>query len=172
MKALLTLTMILLTAWLGLLARAAYLPADIRYESVITIEAPLPVVWNALTRLEDQDNWLVDKKVLYNFDNTSRQVQWNLKGKTLLINQQVRIRESARAIDFLQIGHEKYSLLENFNETMQLRELPDGATEVRWSYQYHIPELLPRLVDNRENTTLFENSLQRNIRALKRYIVE
>jgi len=114
----------------------------------------------------------VDKKVIYNFDNTSRQVQWNLKGKTLLINQQVRIRESAKAIDFLQIGQEKYSLLENFNETIQLRELPDGSTEVRWSYQYHIPELLPRLVDNRENTTLFENSLQRNIRALKRYIVE
>ena len=171
MKTLLTITLVLLTAWLAVLGRALYLPADVTYESQITIEAPLAVVWNTLTRLEDQDNWLTDKKVLYNFDNTSRQVQWNLQGKTLLINQQVRIREAARAIDFLQIGHEKYSLLENFNETMQLRELPDGSTEVRWSYQYRLPLPLPRFIDSIGNASLFRESLKRNIRALKRYIV-
>ena len=171
MKALLTITLVLLTAWLAVLGSALYLPADVTYESQITIEAPLAVVWNTLTRLEDQDSWLTDKKVLYNFDNTSRQVQWNLQGKTLLINQQVRIREAARAIDFLQIGHEKYSLLENFNETIQLHELPDGSTEVRWSYQYHLPHPLPRFIDSIGNASLFWESLNRNIRALKRYIV-
>ncbi|RMH63360.1 MAG: hypothetical protein D6677_07350, partial [Calditrichaeota bacterium] len=116
MKILFWITWLLLLIVGGMTGYALYLGAEARYTTTVTIDAPPTVVWNTLSRLERPQPWLKDKTLLYNYDHTSRQVQWSVGEKTLLINQQVRIREAARAIDFLQIGDETYSLLEHFDE--------------------------------------------------------
>ncbi len=137
---------------------------------IIQIEAPIPVVWNTLTKFDEHAKWQVSTKTLYNFNNSARQVHYNFDNKTILVDQQVRVRENARAIDFFQIGSEQFTSLGSFSGQIVLYPLADGSTEIRWKIMYTVKSISQRIVSNLFLEQKFEDLLSANLKALKNYI--
>ena len=139
---------------------------------IAQIDAPLAVVWNTITKFDEHSKWQNSIKTLYNFNNSARQVHYNFDEKTILINQQVRVRENARAIDFFQIGSEQFTSLGSFSGQLVLSPLADGSTEIRWKIMYTVKSISQRIVSNLLLENQFKNLISSNLRALKNYIEE
>lgn len=139
-------------------------------EKVIQIEAPTPVVWNVLTKFEDHPKWQKSIKALYNYNNSARQVYYIFGEQTILVNQQVRVRDGARAIDFFQIGAVQFTSLEGFSGQIVVVTLADGSTEVRWKIMYSVNTLSQKIVSKVSIEGQFENLLTSNLTSLKKYI--
>jgi uncharacterized membrane protein len=138
-------------------------------EEIIVIEAPLPVVWNSLLDFKEHSKWLKSIETLYNNKNSARQVRYNFGENTILVNQQVRIRESAKAIDFFQIGQEKFTELEGISGQIFLQHLADGNTEVHWKIMYSVKTLSQRVVAKFSAEPDIKNLIRENLSSFKKY---
>lgn len=136
----------------------------------IVIEAPKTVVWNALSNSADEHKWLKSIDVLYNYNASARQIRYKFAGKTLLVNQQVRLRENANTIDYFQIGKEKYTELQDFSGQLVVSSLADGSSEVQWKISYSTETLSQRLVNRFSLDPKIRNLIKTNLRSFKDYI--
>ena len=136
----------------------------------IIIEAPRTVVWTALANSNEEHKWLKSVDVLYNYNASARQIRYLFKNKTLLINQQVRIRESAFAIDYFQIGREKYTEFQDFSGQLMVTSLADGSSEVRWKISYTTGTLSQRLINRFSLVSKIRNLIKTNLYSFKNFI--
>jgi len=136
----------------------------------IVIEAPKTVVWNALSNSTEEHKWLKSIDALYNYNASARQIRFKFGEKTLLVNQQVRLRESANTIDYFQIGKEKYTELQDFSGQLLVSSLADGSSEVQWKISYSTETLSQRLINRFSLDSKIRNLLKLNLRSFKNYI--
>jgi hypothetical protein len=136
----------------------------------ITIEAPKTVVWTALASNIDEHKWLQSIDALYNYNASARQVRYLIEDKTILVNQQVRIRENASTIDYFQIGKEKYTELQDFSGQILVTSLADGSSEVQWKIRYSTETLSERLINRFSIVSKIRSLLKVNLRSFKNYI--
>jgi hypothetical protein len=134
------------------------------------IEAPRTVVWNALANSSDDHKWLKSIDVLYNYNASARQIRYLFDDKTLLINQQVRLRESAYTIDYFQIGREKYTEFQDFSGQLVVTSLADGSSEIEWKISYTTKTLSQRLINRFSLTSKIKSLIKKNLYSLKNYI--
>ena len=136
----------------------------------IVIEAPKTVVWNGLSDFNEEHKWLKSIDVLYNYNATARQVRYIFGDKTLLVNQQVRLRESAFTIDYFQIGKEKYTELQDFSGQIQVTSLADGSSEIQWKISYTTASLSQRLVNRFSIESKISKLLKTNLLSFKNFV--
>jgi len=135
----------------------------------IVIEAPKMVVWNSLSSSNEEHKWLKSIDVLYNYNSSARQIRFKFGNKTLLVNQQVRLRESASTIDYFQIGKEKYSQLQDFSGELLVTSLADGSSEVQWKISYATETISQRLINRFSLVSKIRNLLKVNLQSFKNY---
>ena len=136
----------------------------------IVIEAPETVVWNTISSSNEEHKWLKSIDVLYNYNASARQIRFLFGDKTILVNQQVRLRESAHTIDYFQIGKEKYTGLQDFSGQLFVNALADGSTEIQWKISYSTETLSQRLVNRFSLVPKFQHLLKTNLRSFKNFI--
>ncbi len=136
----------------------------------LVLEAPDVVVWNAATKFDDHHKWQKSITALYNYNNSARQVRYLLGDKTIMANQQVRVRENATTIDFIQIGMEEYTKLKNIGGQISVKRLADGNTELGWKITYTAESVMDRLIDKFFVQPKLKQLLSKNLRSLKSYI--
>lgn len=139
-------------------------------EEMIIVEAPPAVVWNSLADFNEHNKWLQSIKVLYNYKNTARQVHYNFGDKTILVNQQVRVRAGAKAIDYFQIGNEKFSDIEGLSGQINLVVLPDGNSEIHWKIMYSLNTLSQKVIAKFSVEKRFRALIGKNLIAFKNFI--
>ena len=136
----------------------------------IVIEAPKTVVWNSLSNFSEKHKWLKSIETLYNFNFSARQVHYLFKEKTILVNQQVRLRENANTIDYFQIGQEKYTELQDFSGQISVSSLADGSSEVQWKITYTTETLSQKLVNQFSLVPKINQLLKINLLSFRNYI--
>lgn len=136
----------------------------------IIVEAPRTVVWNALANSNEEHKWLNSMDVLYNYNESARQIRYLFEDKTLLINQQVRLRESAFTIDYFQIGKEKYTEFQDFSGQIMVTSLADGSSEVKWKISYTTYTISQRLINRFSLVSKISNLIKRNLHSFKNFI--
>lgn len=170
MKILAAISLVLATLFILIMLYGISLSNQIEVTEIIQIDAPVPVVWNTLAKFDEHSKWQKSIKSLYNYNNSTRQVHYNFEEETILVNQQVRVRKGAKAIDFFQIGSEQFTSLEGFSGQIVLEPLADGSTEVRWKIMYSTKTLSQKIVSNLSIEGKFRDLLTINLEALKIYI--
>lgn len=134
------------------------------------IEAPASVVWNVVSNSDGQHKWLKSIEALYNFNASARQVRYIFDDNTILVNQQVRKRESANTIDYFQISREKYTELQDFSGQISVISLADGSSEVQWKISYTTQTLSQNLVNHFSLVPKITQFIKTNLKSLKNYI--
>ena len=170
MKILLSISIICGLALIAFILFGISLDENVVVEESIVVDAPSAVVWTALTSFDQHHKWQKSIEVLYNYNNSARQVRYNFGDRTLLVNQQVRIRESALSIDFIQIGKEEYTTLQKFGGQIVLNPLSDGNTEIKWSITYTTPSISEKVINRYKNEKLFRALLKTNLESFKNFI--
>jgi len=170
MRTILSVSALLTFAVLILAVLGLSTPQQPVLQESIVIEAPQAVVWNTLLRFEEHDKWQSETATLYNHNFTHRQVRYNLDGATIIANQQVRVREGATTVDFIEVGKERYSMLHEIGGQIVLSGLADGSTEVRWQISYRLPGVTTRLFHRFKLERQFRGLLRSNLQAFKEHI--
>ncbi len=134
------------------------------------IEAPVDIVWNNLSNFNEHSKWMRDIIPLYNYNHSARQIRYNIGENTIMANQQVRVRKNAYSIDFIHIGRERYTEIDDLHSGISLHALADGSTEVKWQISYSLHSVSARVLNAFLVKPKFQTLLQKNIRALKSYI--
>jgi uncharacterized membrane protein len=136
----------------------------------VTIEAPGAVVWNTISNFDEYHKWQKSIHALNNYNNTARQISYYLNGKTLMVNQQIRIRKNANSIDFIQIGKEAFSQLQNFGGNISLTFLADGSTEVEWTLTYSAESVTLKLINYFYIEEKLRSLVKSNLASLKSFV--
>jgi len=121
MKFLLILSILLSLSLASIVTYGYTLNNENSIKETIVLEAPDVVVWNAISNFSDHHKWRKSIKALYNYNFSARQVRFIFGEKTIMANQQVRVRENANTIDFIQIGKEEYTQLKNIGGQISVK---------------------------------------------------
>jgi hypothetical protein len=157
---------------LSLLALVAYglsLSSENIIEKSLVLKAPDIVVWNAISNFEDNHKWQKSIKTLYNYNYSARQVRYIIGNKTIMANQQVRVRETANTIDFIQIGKEEYTQLKNIGGQISVKHLADGNTEIKWRITYFAETITQKIINKFTIHPSLEELLSKNLNSFKSY---
>lgn len=172
MKFFLSLSILISLFLLAIFAYSFSLDDEVNIEQSLVLEAPDIVVWNAISNFKDHHKWQKSTKALYNYNYSARQVRYLIDGKTIMANQQVRVREKASTIDFIQIGKEEYTKLKNIGGQISVKHLMDGNTEIRWKITYFAKTITQKLVNKFVIQPELELLLSKNLHSFKSYIEE
>ncbi len=145
---------------------------QVKIEGSLVLEVPDIVVWNAISNFEDHHKWQKRIKALYNYNKSARQVRYLINDKTIMANQQVRVRDNANTIDFIQIGKEEYTQLKSIGGQISINALADGNTEIRWSITYTAESITQKLLNKFIIQPHLELLLSNNLSSFKSYIEE
>ncbi|MCB0281835.1 MAG: SRPBCC family protein [Calditrichae bacterium] len=170
MKFFLTLSLISAFIVAGFILMGVSLDENVVVEESIVVEAPPAVVWNELTSFGQHHKWQKTIEALYNYNNSARQIRYNFDRKTIMANQQVRIRENAQTIDFIKIGAEEYSELQDIGGSMRTVALADGNTEVHWQITYTIPQISLKMINRFSLEEKIHKLLKKNLLSFKNYM--
>ena len=170
MKYLLALSILICLFLLSIFAYGFSLSDENNIEHSLVLEAPDIVVWNAITNFEDHHKWRKSIKALYNYNYSARQVRYIIGDKTIMANQQVRVRENANTIDFIQIGKEEYTQLKNIGGEISVKRLADRNTEIRWNLTYTTESITQKLINKFIIQPKLDLLLAGNLRSFKSYI--
>jgi len=170
MKFFLALSILISLFLISVFAYGFSLDEEINIEQSLVLEVPDIVVWNALTNFEDHHKWQKSIKALYNYNSSARQVRYIIGDKTIMTNQQVRIRETANTIDFIQIGKEEYTKLKNLGGQITVKNLADGNTEIRWKITYLTKSITQKLINKFKIQPNLESLLSKNLNSFKSHI--
>lgn len=154
----------------SLLIYGTTLSAQVEIEHSVLVEAPDAVVWSAITTFPDHNKWQQDIDALYNFNYSARQVRYHFNDKTILVNQQVRVLESKKLVDFIQIGDDSYSEIDDLGGELRLLVLEDGNSEVYCKIKYTLSNPTEKLLNKFYIVPQFERLIANNLNALKKYI--
>jgi len=146
------------------------LESEIKIDEKIIIEAPNAVVWNIVSNFEEHHKWQKSIHTLNNYNNSARQISYNLDDRTIMVNQQIRIRKNANTIDFIQIGNEEFTQLRNFGGQIVLTSLADGGTEVMWVMTYSAESVTLKLLNYFYIEPQLRLLMLKNLRSLKSFV--
>lgn len=170
MKFLLALSLFSALLVAGFILMGVSLDENVVVEESIVVEAPPAIVWNELTAFSQHHKWQKSVEALYNYNNSARQIRYNFDRKTIMANQQVRIRENAQTIDFIKIGNEEYSELNGIGGSMRIAALADGNTEVHWQITYNIPQISLKMINRFALENKIHDLLKNNLQSFKKYL--
>ncbi len=170
MKFLLSISIIISLFLIAIFAYGFSLNDEVDIEQSLVLEAPDIVVWNTITNFKDHHKWQKSIKALYNYNYSARQVRYLIGDKTIMANQQVRIRETGNAIDFILIGKEEYTQLKNIGGQISVTSLADGNTEIRWKITYLTESITQKLINKFIIQPKLESLLSKNLSSFKSYI--
>lgn len=170
MKLLSFVAIVLAAIFSGIVFYGITLSDKTEINETIVIEAPKMIVWKSLSNFSEKHKWLKSIEALYNFNFSARQVRYMFGEKTILVNQQVRLRENAYTIDYFQIGKEKYTALQDFSGQISVSSLADGSSEIQWKITYTTNTLSEKLANKFSLEPLINQLLKTNLRSFQNYI--
>ena len=171
MKILIFISTALILLWIAFVGYIFTLPENITVEKTTVIEAPLIVCWNTIIDFENHSKWLKYTDVLYNYNNSNRQVRYNFQNQSVLMgNQQVRVLNNTNSIDFIPIGKERYSGLDSLSGKIELKSLPAGNTEILWRIRFKTTSLFQRFAAQKIILPRLTEILFLNTSAFKDFI--
>lgn len=140
-------------------------------EAVIDIEVPQAIVWNALLNMEDYEQW----NSIRSTDTNPRQspfclATYKIAGKIIRFREKYMVEYEKKQILFAPADSIPGAFLHSMRNTISLKPLADGSTQVHWRTQYKVSTISANLINRIYVLPSLQKALAKNLQALKNHI--
>ena len=144
---------------------------DTEENAFIIIEAPQAVVFNTLLDINNYEQWNTFSRTKKISSHTStRLVDYKIGQKIIRVNEKFSVSPDKNHIQFTPVDSLPNSFITSFRNTIALKSLPDGTTQVSWQTQYAVSTIIGSLINRFHLQPALKNTLIKNLQSLKSFI--
>lgn len=137
----------------------------------IIIEAPQAVVSNTLLDINNYEQWNTFSRTKKISSHTStRLVDYKIGQKIIRINEKFSVSPDKNHFQFTPVDSLPNSFITSFRNTIALKSLPDGTTQVSWQTQYAVSTIIGSLINRFLVQPALKKTLLKNLQSLKSFI--
>ncbi len=162
---------ILLTALMALFLAGVWTAETSSIKSEANVNAPKAVAYHALADVQDYSKWCTI--FTSNLPGKSKQYQkiYHINDHRLILKEAMILYPEEHRIIFHQVNPVKQQrILSDFKQTITMKQLADGTTQIQWQIEYRITPLMSRIADRLWIQPAFESVLKRQMKAYKDYL--
>ena len=139
--------------------------------ALINIEAPLAVVFNTLIDIDNYALWNTFSSAKKGSSQTvSRLVDYKIGQKIIRVNEKFSVSPDKNHFQFTPVDSLPNSFITLFRNTVILKSLPDGTTQVTWQTQYAVSTIIGNIFNRVYVQAALKKALIKNLQSLKSFI--
>ncbi len=171
MKLAIAFSSLLTLVFLSTIGYALFTDQVTHIESSITVQTPAPVVCKILRDFESYSQWsrMMQKEEDASKPNYFRSV-YRFDDTTLETYEFIKPANRENTIVFKQLENLGSGLIGKFQNRVNIRTLPDGATRIDWELNYSCLTLGAMLLNPIKTRPQFNQALAQHMQALKRFL--